>query len=70
MSYLTEKFQLPPANDFGRQPSRSAKHALDVLVEGIYQAWRKNKIQTLVSFNVKGAFKRVHLEVLTRRLRD
>lgn len=65
---ITEK--LLPANHFGGRPRRSVEHALNFLVERIYQAWRKYKILTLVSFDVKGAFNGVHQEVLIRRLRD
>ena len=38
MSYLTERFNLLPANHFGGRPRRSAEQALNVLVERIYQA--------------------------------
>jgi hypothetical protein len=38
LSYLTEKFHLLPPNHFGGRPRRSAEHALNVLVERIYQA--------------------------------
>lgn len=70
MSYLTEKLHLLPDNHFGGRPRRSAEHALNVLVERIYQAWRKYKILTLISFDVKGAFNGVHSDVLIRRLKD
>jgi hypothetical protein len=70
MSYLTERFNLLPANYFGGRLRRSAEQALNVLVERIYQAWRNYKIVTLISFDVKGAFNGVHSEVLVRRLRD
>jgi hypothetical protein len=70
LSYLAERFSLLPANHFGGRLRRSAEHALNVLVERIYQAWRNYKILTLVSFDVKGAFNGVHPEVLVRRLRD
>jgi hypothetical protein len=70
LSYLIEKFHLLPPNHFGGRPRRSAEHALNVLVKRIYQAQRKYKILTLVSFDVKGAFNGVHSEVLVKRLRD
>lgn len=38
MSYLTERFNLLPANHFGGRPRRSAEQALNILVERIYQA--------------------------------
>ena len=70
LSYLTENLYLLPPNHFGGRPRRSAEHALNVLVERIYQAWRKYKILTLISFDVKGAFNSVHSDVLVRRLRE
>jgi hypothetical protein len=39
-----------------------------VLVEKIYQAWRRGRVLSLVSFDVKGAFNGVHLDVLEQRL--
>jgi hypothetical protein len=39
------------------------------VIEKIYQAWRKHKVLTLVSFDVKGAFNGVHAHVLEQRLR-
>jgi hypothetical protein len=38
LSYLTEKFHLLPSNHFRGRLRRSAEHALNVLVERIYQA--------------------------------
>jgi hypothetical protein len=38
LSYLIEKFYLLPSNHFGGRLRRSAEHALNVLVERIYQA--------------------------------
>jgi hypothetical protein len=69
LSYIAKKYNLLPENHFGARPGRSAEQALNVLVEKIYQAWRKRKVLTLVSFDVKGAFNGVHAHVLGRRLR-
>jgi len=68
LSYITEQYGLLPENHFGGRPRRSAEQALNVVVERIYQAWRKRRILTLISFDVKGAFNGVHAEVLERRL--
>jgi ribonuclease HI len=70
LSYIAEKYNLLPENHFGARPKRSAEQALNVVVERIYQAWRRQKILTLVSFDVKGAFNGVHAHVLERRLRS
>jgi hypothetical protein len=68
--YIAEKYNLLPANHFGVRPRRSAKQALNMLVERIYQAWRSFQILTLVSFDVKGAFNGVHASVLRQRLAE
>ena len=68
LSYITEQYGLLPENHLGGRPSRSAEQALNVVIERIYQAWRKRKILTLISFDVKGAFNGVHAEVLRHRL--
>jgi ribonuclease HI len=69
LSYIAEKCCLLPENHFGGRPGRSAEQALNILIERIYQAWRRRKVLTLVSFDVKGAFNGVHAHVLERRLR-
>jgi hypothetical protein len=68
--YITEKHNLLPENHFGVRPRRSAKQALNVLVERIYQAWRSYQILTLVSFDIKGAFNGVHTSILRQRLAE
>jgi hypothetical protein len=65
---MTEKHNLLPINHFGARPRRSAKQALNVLVEEIYQAWRGDKILMLISFDVKGAFNGVHSKLLEHQL--
>jgi hypothetical protein len=62
---MVEKYSLLPDNHFGTRPRRSAEQALNVLVKKIYQVWRRGKILSLVSFDVKGAFNGVHTRVLT-----
>ncbi|PSK37231.1 hypothetical protein B9Z65_1973 [Elsinoe australis] len=69
LSYIAERYKLLPENHFGARPKRSAEQALNLVIEKIYQAWRKRKILTLVSFDVKGAFNGVHAHVLEQRLR-
>lgn len=69
LSYIVEHYKLLPDNHFGARPKRSAEQALNLVIEKIYQAWRRRKILTLVSFDVKGAFNGVHRNVLEQRLR-
>jgi ribonuclease HI len=70
LSYLAEEHSLLPKNHFGARPKRSAEQALNVLVERIYEAWRRKRTLSLVSFDVQGAFNGVHSSVLSRRLRQ
>lgn len=69
LSYIVERYKLLPENHFGARPKRSAEQALNLVIEKVYQAWRKHKILTLVSFDMKGAFNGVHAHVLEQRLR-
>ena len=70
LSYLAETHQLLPKNHFGARPKRSAVQALLLVTEKIYNAWRAGKVLSLLSFDVQGAFNRVHLDVLTQRLKE
>ena len=69
IAYLAETHGLLPTNHFGALKGRSMIDALQVLQEKIYQAWRDKKILLLVTFNVKGAFNGVAIDILTNRLR-
>ena len=68
LSYIAETQHLLPDNHFGARPKRSAVQALFVIIEKIFDAWRRRKVLSLVSFDVQGAFNGVHPEVLCSRL--
>ena len=70
LSYLAERYCLLPTNHFGARKQRSCEQALDVLVEKIFEAWRANRVLSLVTFDVQGAFNGVHPAVLEDRLRE
>jgi len=70
LSYLAETYRLLPENHFGGRPRRSGEQALNVLIEKIYEAWRGQRVLSLVSFDVQGAFNGVHTTVLCQRLRE
>jgi hypothetical protein len=59
---------LLPTNHFGARKKRSAEQALLLLQEHIYNAWRKRRVLTLVSFDIKGAYNGVCKERLLQRL--
>jgi hypothetical protein len=69
LSHTAEQHRLVRENHFGARSNRSAEQALNLIIEKVYQAWRRRQILTLVSFDVKGAFNGVHAHVLERRLR-
>lgn len=70
IAFLAEERLLLPQNQFGGRKKRSTVQALAILQERIYEAWRKRKIPSLVSIDLKGAFNGVDKEVLTARLRE
>ncbi|KAI2886808.1 hypothetical protein CBS63078_10859 [Aspergillus niger] len=70
LSDVVDRFGLLPTNHFGARKRRSCEQALNILVEKIHLAWRKNMVLSLVSFDVKGAYNGVAREVLLRRLRE
>lgn len=69
ISYAVETVGLLPTNHFGARKKRSAEQALLLLQEHIYDAWRRRKVLSLVSFDVKGAYNGVCKERLIQRLK-
>lgn len=70
LSYLAERHSLLPTNHFGARKQRSSEQALDVLVEKIWDAWRRRRVLSLVTFDVQGAFNGVHPQILAQRLSE
>lgn len=70
LSFLAETYSLLPANHFGGRPKRSSEQAVDVIVEQIHRAWRGDRVLSLVTFDVQGAFNGVHPEILCERMQD
>ena len=68
LSEYLERTEQLPCTQFGARPRRSTEQALTVLTEKIYDAWRKAKVLTLVTFDVQGAYNGVNKEVLQQRL--
>jgi hypothetical protein len=69
ISHAVETHGLLPTNHFGARKQRSAEHALVLLQEQIYAAWRNRWVVSLVSFDVKGAYNGVCKERLIQRMR-
>ncbi|WAO97111.1 Hypothetical protein NCS54_01482000 [Fusarium falciforme] len=69
ISHAVETYGLLPTNHFGARKQRSAEQALLLLQEQIYAAWRRGRIVSLVSFDVKGAYNGVWKERLLQRMK-
>ena len=69
ISYLTEKYELLPANHFGGRPCRSTEDGMMVLIENIYDTWGQKEVFSVVLMDVKGAFNNVHHQRLIHNLR-
>lgn len=59
LSYWAETYDLLPAYQFGARPRRSCE---------IKEAWRRGKVLSLISFDLKGAYNGVPREVMAARL--
>jgi ribonuclease HI len=53
---MCEKHRLLPTHHFGGRPGRSTTDALHFLVKTVKDAWRRGKVASLLSLDVKGAF--------------
>ena len=56
ISRLAELHQLLPKNHFGGRPGHSTTDAIHYLVQRIKEAWRKNKVVSILFLDVEGAF--------------
>jgi hypothetical protein len=70
LSYWAETNNLLPETQFGARPRRSCDQALVLLTEKIQEAWRNQKVLSLVSFDVKGAYNGVPRQVMVSRLKS
>ncbi len=68
LAYLSDTYSLLPYNYFGGVKQKSKIHALLVIQGKIYQPWRNKKIMSLITFDVKGAFSGVAVDILINRL--
>jgi hypothetical protein len=56
ISRLVEEHQLIPSTHFGGQPGRTTTDAVHYLTQGIKEAWRNNKVVSILFLDVEGAF--------------
>lgn len=68
MFYLTETHSLLSENHFGARKRHSCEQAMNVLMEKIYNTWRRSKVLTIITFDVKRAYNGVKADVLAVKL--
>jgi hypothetical protein len=64
LSYYAETYGLLLDTQFGGRPGRTTEQALLILANAVDQAWLKDKVVTLVAFDLKGAFNGVNKSTL------
>jgi ribonuclease HI/exonuclease III len=69
ISRLAEKHQLLPKTHFGGRPGRTTTDAIHYLVHRIKEAWRKNKVASILFLDVEGAFPNAVTERLLHNLK-
>ena len=68
LAYLSDTYSLLLYNHFGGLKQKSTIDALLVIQEKIYQAWRDKKVMPIITFDVKGPFSGVAVDILINRL--
>lgn len=71
ISYLAERFNLLPCTQMGARRGRSTETALELLTEQVHTVWGqgRDKVATLLSMDIAGAFDTVSHQRLTHNLR-
>lgn len=70
MSYLVERYGLLPKTHMGGRRGRSCEHAIHLILEKVYAAWRSGQmVATLLTLDVTGAFDHTNHRRLLHNLR-
>jgi exonuclease III len=70
LTYVTEQFQLLPANHFGGRPRQSTSEALHYLTSSIKNAWRQKRVLSVLFLDISGAFPNAVTLQLLKNLRS
>ena len=69
LSYLVEKHNLLPPNQFRGRPSRCTTDAMHLLVQKIKDTWRPKKVASILFLNIQAAFHNTVKECLLHNMK-
>ena len=69
VSTMAERKGILPSHHFGGRPGRNTTDALHLLLKVVWDAWRRGKVATVLSLDVKGAFPSTDVERLQHNMR-
>ena len=69
VSTMTERKGILPSHHFGGRPGRNTTDALHLLLKVVWDAWRRGKVASVLSLDVKGAFTSTDVERLQHNMR-
>lgn len=70
ITVMCEKLNILPANHFGARPGRTTTDSIHLLIKIIKDAWRKQKVASVLFLDVKGAFLSVAVDRLIHNMRS
>lgn len=68
LAFIADKYLVFLYNYFRGLKQKTIFDALLVLQKKIYQAWKEKKVLLLITFDIKGAFSGVAIDILIQRL--
>ena len=69
VSTMAERRGIFPSHHFGGRPGRNTTDALHLLLKVVWDAWRRGKVASVLSLDVKGAFPSTDVERLQHNMR-
>jgi len=70
LSYYAETYRLLPDTQFGGRLGYTTEQALLILANAVNWVWLKNKVVTLIAFDLKGAFNNINKLTLNIQLKE
>lgn len=68
LAFIANKYSVLPYNHFRGLKQKSTVDTLLVFQKKIYQAWKEKKFLLLITFDIKGAFSGIAIDVLIQQL--